>query len=116
MCKARKATQERRNSTLSKGDLVVFSSRTIPGNEKSVAAVQNSLARQGIEILTADDALVHVTGHPRRGELSQMYERMKPQIAIPMHGERRHLEAHARFALAQGVQVTPTVSTSVSTY
>ncbi len=92
--------------TLSKGDMVVFSSKTIPGNEKSVAAVQNSLAAQRVELVTADDRMVHVTGHPRRGELKWMYDILKPELAIPMHGERRHLEEHARFAKKLGVEET----------
>lgn len=91
---------------LNKGDMVIFSSKTIPGNEKSVAFVQNSLAEQGVEIVTADDHLVHVTGHPRRGELEQMYSWLRPEAVIPMHGEPRHLLEHARFAEAQGVGET----------
>ncbi len=91
---------------LGRGDMVIFSSKTIPGNEKSVAFVQNSLAEQGVEIVTADDHLVHVTGHPRRGELEQMYSWLKPESVIPMHGEPRHLLEHARFAESQGVGET----------
>lgn len=89
-----------------RGDMVIFSSNTIPGNEKSVAFVQNSLAGQGVDIVTADDHLVHVTGHPRRGELEQMYAWLKPEAVIPMHGEPRHLLEHARLAESQGVAET----------
>jgi ribonuclease J len=85
------------------GDTVIFSSRTIPGNEKSVSAVQNALAANGVKIVTADDALVHVTGHPRRDELKQMYDWLQPDIVVPMHGEARHLWEQARFAKACGV-------------
>lgn len=91
---------------LAKGDLVIFSSRTIPGNEKEVGRIQNSLVRMGCEVLTDAEALVHVTGHPRRDELRQMYAWTRPQIAIPMHGEARHVMAHARLAREAGV---PTV-------
>ncbi len=89
--------------SLSPGDMVLFSSRTIPGNERSIATIQNSLARMGVEIVTDSDALVHVTGHPRREELRQMYSWIRPRIAIPMHGEVRHLKEHARIARETGV-------------
>ncbi len=85
------------------GDRVIFSSRTIPGNEKAVARVQNGLADLGIEVITDGDAPVHVSGHPRRGELEQLYRWIRPQIAIPMHGEGKHLEAQARLAEKLGV-------------
>lgn len=89
---------------LSPGDIVVFSSRTIPGNERSVGAIQNKLVEQGVRLVTDRDALVHVTGHPRRDELARMYEWTKPRAAIPMHGEARHLVEHKRFAEARGVK------------
>ena len=89
--------------SLSDGDMVIFSSRTIPGNEKPIGRIQNDLARMGVEIVTDADALVHVTGHPRREELRQMYGWVKPQIALPMHGEIRHLKEHAKIARAAGV-------------
>ncbi|MEW5964998.1 MAG: ribonuclease J [Pseudomonadota bacterium] len=91
---------------LDKGDLVIFSSRTIPGNEKEVGRIQNGLVRMGCEVLADGEALVHVTGHPRRDELRQMYAWIRPRIAIPMHGEARHVMAHARLAREAGV---PTV-------
>ena len=88
---------------LTSGDMVIFSSRTIPGNEKSIGRIQNNLARMGVDIVTDADALVHVTGHPRREELRKMYGWVKPQIALPMHGEIRHLKEHARIAREAGV-------------
>ncbi len=100
---ARIASSTHPNITLNADDMVIFSSKTIPGNEKSVAAVQNRLAEQGVEIVTADDHLVHVTGHPRRGEMKQMYDWVRPQSAIPMHGELRHLHEHVHFAKKLGV-------------
>jgi ribonuclease J len=90
--------------TFNRGDLVLFSSRTIPGNEKAVNKVQNDLADREIDVITDADALIHVSGHPRRGELEQLYAWTKPKTAIPMHGEARHLEAHAEFADQLGVQ------------
>ena len=99
---ARIAEEEHPDVALQKGDLVIFSSRTIPGNERPVARVQNNLSRIGCELLTDGDALVHVTGHPRRDELKQMYAWMRPQVAVPMHGEARHLKEHAKLARAAG--------------
>ncbi len=100
---SRIASSSHGNIVLEDGDLVIFSSRTIPGNEKDVAEVQNNLAALGVSIVTASDRLVHATGHPQRGDLQQLYRWLKPQIVVPMHGEMRHLLAHARFALDCGV-------------
>jgi ribonuclease J len=89
--------------TLSVGDRVIFSSRTIPGNEKEVGAIVNGLYRQGIEVITDRTHLVHVSGHPRRDEVKRLYEWVRPKVAIPAHGETAHLSEHAIFAKAQGV-------------
>ena len=99
---ARIAENEHPDVSLDKGDLVIFSSRTIPGNEKAVGWIQNSLVRMGVEVLTDGEALVHVTGHPRRGELRQLYAWTRPRIVVPMHGEARHLKAHAALAREAG--------------
>ncbi|MGA7457407.1 MAG: ribonuclease J [Methyloceanibacter sp.] len=101
---ARIAQNEHPNVKLDEGDWVIFSSRTIPGNEKAVGRVQNALADMEIEVITDQDAAVHVSGHPRRGELEQLYGWVKPDTAIPMHGEGRHLEAHAKLAEKLGVR------------
>ena len=101
---ARIAAGDHRNIELSKGDTVIFSSRTIPGNEKAVAEVLNNLADKRVEIVTDRDALVHVSGHPRRGELEQLYQLVKPEVVLPVHGEPLHLAAHADFAKQQGVR------------
>lgn len=90
--------------TLTPGDQVIFSSRTIPGNERDVGRIINHFIRSGIEIITDRNALVHASGHPRRGEVAQLYGWTKPKIAIPAHGEDIHLEEHAAFAGLQGVQ------------
>ncbi len=89
--------------TLDPGDTVVFSSREIPGNERAIGRVQNLLVNRGIEVVTADDAFVHVSGHPAQEELVQMYQWVRPKFAVPVHGEQRHQLAHAK--LAQGCQV-----------
>ncbi len=101
---ARIAEDQHPDVQLDKGDLVIFSSRTIPGNERTVGRIQNRLIDLGCEIVTDGDALVHVTGHPRREELKEMYGWVKPRIAIPMHGEARHLSEHAKLARAAGVK------------
>jgi ribonuclease J len=107
---ARIAEEEHPEISLDKGDMVIFSSRTIPGNEKAVGRIQNGLARNGCEILTDGEALVHVSGHPRRDELRQMYRWMQPKIAVPMHGEARHLKAQAELAREMGVKTTFTLT------
>ncbi|MBD8891075.1 ribonuclease J [Roseibium litorale] len=101
---ARIASGDHRNIALSQGDTVIFSSRTIPGNEKAVGAVQNNLSKSDVTIVTDRDALVHVSGHPRRGELEQLYKLLSPKVAVPVHGEPLHLAAHARFARSLGVR------------
>lgn len=89
---------------LDPGDTVIFSSKEIPGNEKPIAAVQNLLLAQGVEILTDHDHFVHVSGHPAREDLARMYGLARPRIAVPMHGEMRHLSAHMDFARSQGAE------------
>ena len=101
---ARIAEGNHRDIRLTRGDTVIYSSRTIPGNEKSVQAVQNQLAERGYKIITDADGLVHVTGHPRREELAQMFAWLKPQSLVPMHGEVRHLQENVRQAKAAGIE------------
>jgi ribonuclease J len=91
---------------LDRGDIVIFSSRTIPGNEKAVSAVINKLAGQGLKIITPDQALVHSSGHPRRNELKEFYGWVKPSLLVPMHGEMWHLETHIELAKAAGIPET----------
>jgi len=92
---------------LDRGDTVIFSSRIIPGNEPAIFRLENRLLERGIEVLTEQDHDVHVSGHPARDELVQMYQWVKPRIAVPVHGELRHLVEHA--ALAAEMQVSETV-------
>jgi ribonuclease J len=100
---ARIANDDHPMVTLNKGDCVIFSSRTIPGNEKAVGAIINGLIDQGIEIITDRTHLVHVSGHPRRDELRDMIAWTRPQLLIPVHGEALHLHEHAKLARAAGV-------------
>ena len=83
---------------LIKGDTIIFSSRKIPGNENAILKVQNRFLERGINIVTDDDKNVHVSGHPSRDELIEMYSYIKPKISIPVHGTREHIEAHSDLA------------------
>ncbi|MCP3389365.1 ribonuclease J [Bradyrhizobium sp. CCGB12] len=100
---ARIANDDHPEITLNRGDSVIFSSRTIPGNEKAVGSIINNLVLQGVEIITDRDHLVHVSGHPRRDELRDLISWVKPQLLIPVHGEALHLHEHAKLARAAGV-------------
>src|SRR5688572_7721511 len=88
---------------LSEGDLVVFSSKQIPGNEIAIGRIQNELAARGIKMITDRQANVHVSGHPGRPELAAMYGWIRPEIIVPVHGEMRHMAEHERFARSKGV-------------
>ncbi|MDP6660953.1 MAG: ribonuclease J [Alphaproteobacteria bacterium] len=83
---------------LEKGDVAIFSSRIIPGNEKSIARLQNRLVALGVEVVTEKDHFIHVSGHPGRDELTQMYQWVNPQVVVPVHGETRHLHEQAKLA------------------
>jgi ribonuclease J len=89
------------------GDTVVFSSRVIPGNELPIKDVQNRLVERGVKVITERDRPIHVSGHPCKDELRQMYQWVRPKIAIPVHGEARHLMEHA--AIARELQIEETV-------
>lgn len=105
---AKIARQEHRNVDLAPGDTVIYSSRIIPGNEKPIIETKNLLSEMGIDIIEDHDALVHVSGHPRRNELETMYKWVRPEICVPVHGEAVHLSAHAQLAGACGIpQVAP---------
>jgi len=95
---ARIADDEHAHIVLERGDTVIFSSRVIPGNERAIGRLQNALVRTGVEIITEHDHFVHVSGHPARDELQRMYQAVRPRIAVPVHGESRHLLAQARLA------------------
>ena len=106
---ARIASGTHPHVNLGKGDHAIFSSRVIPGNEVPIRNLQNSLADRGVRLCTErDHPGIHVSGHPCRDELAQMYAWARPEIAVPTHGERRHLLEHAAFA--RDLQVPQTVS------
>ncbi|MFN3447307.1 MAG: ribonuclease J [Roseococcus sp.] len=92
------------NISLGQGDTVIFSSRMIPGNERAILRVQDELSRRGCRVMTAEDHAVHVSGHPARDELKRLYELVRPRIAIPVHGEWRHLSEHAALAREWGAR------------
>jgi ribonuclease J len=89
--------------SVDEGDLVVFSSKQIPGNEIAIGRIQNELAARGVRMITDRQAEVHVSGHPGRPELAAMYQWIRPRIIVPVHGEMRHMSEHERFARANGV-------------
>jgi ribonuclease J len=101
---SRIAEDQHPDVTLSRGDTVIFSARTIPGNEKAVGRIVNGLIDQGITVITDRNALVHVSGHPRRAELEELIGWVKPQLLIPVHGEALHLSEHAALARRCGVK------------
>ncbi len=101
---ARIAQDNHPRVTLGEGDTVLFSSRVIPGNERAIGAVQDALVRRGVRLMTDDDHLVHVSGHPARDELRRLYRLVKPRYAVPVHGEWRHLTAHADLARDAGAE------------
>ncbi len=94
---------EQHKLKLTEGDLVVFSSKQIPGNEIAIGRIQNELAGRGVQMITDRQANVHVSGHPGRPELAAMYKWIRPEIIVPVHGELRHLAEHDRFARSTGV-------------
>lgn len=108
---SRIARGEHRNVTMREGDTVIFSSRVIPGNEMAIHQLYDQFLERGVELITADNEhLIHVSGHPARDELKQMYAWARPKIAIPVHGEIRHIREHVK--LAQALQIPETVAPS----
>jgi len=100
------AKGEHPNVRLSPGDTVIFSSRKIPGNETKINWMLNKLVERKVEVITGKNHHIHVSGHPARAELTRMYEMVRPQIAVPTHGEPRHLHEHAKLARSLGVKET----------
>lgn len=97
---ARVAAGDHPHVILGPGDRAIFSSRTIPGNELALKKLHNGLTARGVEVITAESDLVHVSGHPARDELAQMYNWVRPKMAIPVHGEARHIAEHCKLALS----------------
>ncbi|AQT42629.1 ribonuclease J [Bartonella apihabitans] len=101
---AKLSRDEMRSLALTAGDTVIYSSRSIPGNERSIIDTQNRLIDMGVKIITDHDALVHVSGHPRRNDLKKMYEWVRPKILVPVHGEALHLAAQTVLGRQAGIK------------
>lgn len=101
---AKLSRDEMHTLSLAAGDTVIYSSRSIPGNEKAIIDTQNRLIDSGVRIITDHDALVHVSGHPRRNELLKMYDWVKPEILVPVHGEAMHLTAQTALGRQAGIK------------
>lgn len=101
---AKLSRDEMKTVSLTAGDTVIFSSRTIPGNEKAILEIKNRLIDLGMKIIEDGDALVHVSGHPRRAELRRMYEWTRPRIGVPVHGEAAHLVAQGSLMATSGIR------------
>ncbi len=93
-----------RGLTLKEGDLFLFSSKTIPGNERGVIRIMNQLSEKGVDVVDDSNGLYHVSGHANRPDLERMHDVVRPQMLIPMHGEHRHLREHAKLAESKGLQ------------
>ena len=91
---------------LAEGDVVLFSSRTIPGNEIAISRIQNLLAQRGVQMVTDRQSMIHVSGHPGRPELEALYDWLRPQILVPVHGEMRHMQEQARLGAGRGIPDT----------
>lgn len=101
---SRIAARDHQQVKLDPGDTVIFSSREIPGNERQISDVQNLLTAQGVEVIADGREFTHVSGHPQREDLAIMYGLARPRIAVPMHGEMRHLTSHMEFARSKGAE------------
>ncbi|MBT3991366.1 MAG: ribonuclease J [Rhodospirillaceae bacterium] len=104
---SRIAANDHREVKLGDGDTVIFSSRIIPGNELSIGRLQNKLVQNGVDVINDENGNVHVSGHPAEDELIEMYQYVRPQIVVPVHGEPRHLKRHAE--IAKNCQVPETI-------
>ena len=91
---------------MERGDAVIFSSKIIPGNEKKLYKLHNQLVREGIEVISEENEFVHVSGHPNREDLKDMYNWVRPKSIIPVHGEHRHMIEHVKFAKEMQVPYT----------
>ncbi len=101
---AKMANGSHHSIKLAKKDTVIFSSKIIPGNDKKIFKMFNVFVKQGVEVITERDHFVHVSGHPAVDELKKMYELVRPQVCIPVHGEPVHIHEHAKLAKAHGIK------------
>ncbi len=106
---SRVAFHDHRHITLESGDNVIFSSKIIPGNERSIGRVQNRLIYDNVKVITEKDHFVHVSGHPARDEMADYYSWVRPEVGVPVHGEAAHLMRHAEFAAEMGIAQAPVI-------
>ncbi len=99
---------ENKDIKLAKGDAIIFSSKIIPGNEDKIERMQEKLIAQGVEVITEEDYLVHTSGHATKEELKRMYELLRPEVVLPVHGDKKFIREHQRFALACGIKQVAT--------
>ncbi len=102
---AKMAGNNHNHLRLARGDTIIFSSKIIPGNEKKIFRMFNQFVKTGIEVITERDHFVHVSGHPGLEELKRMYELVRPNAVIPVHGEAAHIHEHAKFARKSGIPI-----------
>ncbi len=100
---------EMRDIKLADGDAIIFSSKIIPGNEDKIEAMQEILLGKGVEVITESEYLVHTSGHANKRDLKQMYEILKPEIIVPVHGDKKFIKAHKNFAIECGIKEVATV-------
>ena len=91
---------------IERGDSVIFSSKIIPGNEKKLFKLHNQLVKEGIEVISEENEFIHVSGHPNREDLKDMYDWVRPRSIIPVHGEHRHMIEHIKFAKEMQIPYT----------
>lgn len=101
---ARIVNEENKNIILGEGDAIIFSSQIIPGNEQKIERMQEKLRLRGVDVITKEEYVVHTSGHGGKSDISKMYEILKPKVLIPVHGEKRFLREHARFAMSFGIE------------
>ena len=104
------ANQEFQNVEIDEDDVVIFSSKIIPGNEKKLFSMFNRLSELGVKVITEYDEDIHVSGHPCRDEVIDMYNHIKPEISVPVHGEHRHLKEHSKLAMELNVKYPTLIS------
>ena len=98
------ANDESKYIKLSADDNVIFSSKVIPGNEEKIERMQEKMLSKGVNVITTEDYLVHTTGHANKKDLKKMYELLKPKVVLPVHGDKRQIREHKRFALKCGIE------------
>ena len=103
------ATKSHSYVELEEGDYVIFSAKSIPGNEKEIIELQNQLIKNGIKLITNQNLPIHSSGHPTMGDLRDMFDAIRPEAVVPVHGDFIHLYAHRDLALTSGIEYAPLI-------